>query len=128
SWSLAASPRDPHQMSQEPQIDGLTTELLGVVLPGHGSWIISLPQQMLDSACPRTGVRPPTCPTPFGTPRTEGARRCTRHDRPGTPGEVTPKGSGRRGLRPAADRGRDHRAGPQRPAVGTTKAPRPGCG
>src|SRR5690606_17108967 len=42
------------------QIDGLTTELLGVALPGHGSWIISLPQQMLDSACPRTGVRPLT--------------------------------------------------------------------
>lgn len=28
-----------------------TTKLFGVVLPGHGS-IISLPQQMLDSACP----------------------------------------------------------------------------
>jgi hypothetical protein len=27
------------------QVDGLTTELLGVVLAGHGSWIISLPQQ-----------------------------------------------------------------------------------
>ena len=41
------------------QVDGLTTELLRVVLPGHGSWIISLPQhQVLDSACPRTGVRP----------------------------------------------------------------------
>jgi hypothetical protein len=40
------------------QVDGLTTELVGVVLPGHGSSIISLPQQMLDSACPRTRVRP----------------------------------------------------------------------
>src|SRR5690625_1406454 len=43
------------------QVDGLTTELLGVVLPGHGSRIISLPQHhVLDSACPRTGVRPRT--------------------------------------------------------------------
>ncbi|QOK24594.1 heme-binding protein [Janibacter indicus] len=41
------------------QVDCLTTELLGVVLPGHDSRIISLPQhQVLDSACPRTGVRP----------------------------------------------------------------------
>src|SRR5690606_8669466 len=42
------------------QVDGLTTELLGIVLPSHDSRIISLPQHhVLDSACPRTGVRPP---------------------------------------------------------------------
>src|SRR5690606_27278906 len=41
------------------QVDGLTTELLGIVLPSHDSRIISLPQHhVLDSACPRTGVRP----------------------------------------------------------------------
>src|SRR5690606_13903162 len=51
------------------QVDGLTTELLGVVLPGHGSWIISLPQQMLDSACPRFGVRPPVPPSTIPTSR-----------------------------------------------------------
>lgn len=27
--------------------------------PGHGSWIISLPQRGLGSACPRAGVGPP---------------------------------------------------------------------
>ena len=43
------------------QVDGLTTELIGVVLPGHGSRIISLslPSRVRDSACPRTRVRPP---------------------------------------------------------------------
>jgi hypothetical protein len=40
------------------QVDGLTTELLESVLPGHGSWTISLPQQMPDSVCPRTGGVP----------------------------------------------------------------------
>ena len=41
------------------QVDGLPTELLGVVLAGHGSGSSRSLPRMRDSACPRTRVRAP---------------------------------------------------------------------